>query len=70
MNQTQTQTLLTPYAASKIASESLGRQIRPQMVYNYVGKGYIPSVVVDGKKFVEVDVLEAWIEKYRAKNCK
>lgn len=63
-------TLLTPYAAAKIVNGILAdlneaegtdlKAIPPQMVYNYVRKGYIPSY--DGK--VSSNDLMVWLAKY------
>jgi hypothetical protein len=44
-------TTMTGFELSKIASERLGRTIRPQMVYNYMKKGKIATV--DGRVTVE-----------------
>lgn len=63
--------LKTPYAAAKIANavfaEAGIKEIPPQMVYNYVSKGMIPSTLVDGKKRVSEEDLQNWIKKYAAK---
>jgi len=63
--------LVTPYAAAKIVNEILTevgiKNIPPQMVYNYVGKGYIASTEIAGKKKVSIEDLQVWIEKYLAK---
>lgn len=63
--------LMTPYGAAKIVNavlETYGlKSIPPQMIYNYVGKGYIASTLVDGKKKVSMADLQAWTIKYLAK---
>lgn len=45
-----TPTLLTGYQVSQVASQKLGRAVKPQMVYNYIKKGYLPSVSVKNAK--------------------
>lgn len=56
---------LTGYKVAKAANEALKEagfeEIPPQMVYNYMRKGYIATVEQDGKKFVEEKVANAWI---------
>lgn len=60
---------MTPYAAAKIvnaaiAKEGISKEIPPQMIYNYVGKGYIRSELVDGKKRVTDEGLNEWLLGY------
>lgn len=60
---------LTAYAASKIVNDVLDEQglnktIRPQMIYNYVSKGYIKSYQVDGKTYVDVEDFGRWLKEY------
>lgn len=60
---------MTPYKASKIVNatltkEGIKKEIPPQMIYNYVGKGYIKSELVDGKKRVTEEGLNEWLLGY------
>jgi hypothetical protein len=57
-----TEEFVTGYKASKILAEQ-NVTVRPQMIYNYIAKGYIPSV--DGK--VSTVELAKWAVKYVAK---
>jgi hypothetical protein len=61
----------SPYQMSKELSDLTGGlvSVRPQMFYNYVGKGYIPSEVgPTGKKQVGREAAAAWYMKYLSKN--
>ena len=62
--------LLSAYQVIKLANQLFGRNLPTQMGYNYVSKGMIPSVVVDGKKFVRPEDAAAWLSKYYEKNVK
>lgn len=66
---------MTPYAAAKlvnawIADKGVDKKVPPQMLYTYVGKGYIEAVVgEDGKKRTTETALRTWFdEKYAPKN--
>jgi len=59
----------TPYKCAKIVNEilkerNIERSLPPQMFYNYVSKGYIPST----DKKVAHDELMKWFEGYFNKN--
>lgn len=62
---------LTGYKFHKVVNEELATHnlapIPPQMVYNYISKGYIKSVEVDGKRFVTAADGAEWQAKYVAK---
>jgi hypothetical protein len=71
---------VTPYACAAIVNEWLQvheiadensetgyKQVPPQMFYNYVKKDYIPSIVIEGKKFVNVEDLKKWYVGYVTK---
>jgi hypothetical protein len=66
----------TPYQAAGVLSRFLNRKVREQMLYNYVGKGYIPSTVGErttnkGARQVKVILradLVAWITKFAGKS--
>jgi len=63
----------SPYQAHKIvnkwiADKGFEKKVPPQMLYTYVGKGYIESVEVDGKKRVTVEQLSEWFVRYERKN--
>lgn len=66
MTNTQT-TTVSPYAAAKLVNEILSgyglKNIPPQMMYNYVAKGYIPST----DKKINVEDLHEWTIKYLTK---
>jgi hypothetical protein len=59
---------VSPYALAQYASVLCGRYVREQMVYQYVAKGRIPSVLIDGRKNVSREDAIAWLVKYAAKN--
>lgn len=65
---------MTPYAAAKIVNAVLetletGKQIPPQMMYNYANKQYIKSTR-DGQNKIQIveDDLQEWLKKYVKKN--
>ena len=62
---------MTAYKLSKVVNEVLSaveiKNIPPQMCYNYVSKGLIPSVVVEDQKLVTKADAEAWVTKYVTK---
>lgn len=59
--------LVSPYAAAKLVNAILDeyelKNIPPQMMYNYVAKGYIPST----DKKINVEDLHEWTIKYLSK---
>jgi hypothetical protein len=56
---------LSPYAFAKVLSAAKGKVIPPQMVYNYVKKGYIAAQTNDlGKKFITPAEQERFLEKF------
>jgi hypothetical protein len=60
---------MTPYAAATLINAQLKemgfeKKLPPQMLYTYVGKGYIKSVEVDGKKRVTNEALATWFVGY------
>ena len=59
------------YAAAKVVNERLTseglKNIPPQMIYNYVSKGYIPARKINGKKVIASEDLAAWLETYIAR---
>ena len=60
--------MYSPYMISKVISEMLGREVRPQMVYLYTQKGYIEGSVIDGKIQVTQEEVIRWVTKYVTKN--
>ena len=53
---------LSPYQFAKAI------EVRPQMVYNYISKGYIKSEVNElGKKFLTPEVMNEFVEKRNKK---
>jgi hypothetical protein len=65
---------MTPYSAHKIVNAALKEAglsvIPPQMMYQYVNKGYIPCVLVEDKKRVTQEAVATWLEGYIAKKTK
>jgi hypothetical protein len=61
---------LTGYAVAKVANEMLAQRglktIPPQMIYNYIAKGYIEK---NDEGLVELDTAAAWAEAYVAKKA-
>jgi len=54
---------ISPYNLAKVVD------VRPQMMYNYINKGYIKSSKNTlGKKQIKREDANAWIAKYYAKN--
>lgn len=43
------------------------KNIPPQMIYNYMSKGYIKTVVHDNRNMIELAEAEKFAEKYVAK---
>ena len=58
VEETTTTTTVSPIQVAKDAD------VRPQMVYNYIKKGYIEHVIEDGKIRVPAEVASEWVEKY------
>jgi len=53
---------LSPYQFAKAI------EVRPQMVYNYISKGYIVAEVNElGKKFLTPEVMNEFVEKRNKK---
>ena len=60
---------LTAYGASRIASEFTSKNIRPQMIVNYLGKKYITGRKgSDGKWIVDHDSFKNFLERYSFRN--
>jgi len=56
---------LSPYAFAKVLSKAKGKAIPPQMVYNYISKGWITARVNDlGKKYIDPEEQERFLTKY------
>jgi len=49
---------LSPIEVSKLAG------VRPQMVYNYIGNGYIAAERINGKLRIQEDVAHEWVAAY------
>jgi hypothetical protein len=65
----------SPYALTSVVNEVLRscgieKQLPPQMMYQYTSdkKRYIPTVVVEGRRYVTRDEAIAWTEKYVLKH--
>ncbi len=62
-------TTMTAYRASQIASEFTGKNIRTQMIVNYLGKKYITGVKgADGKWQVDHTSFTNFLERYCFRN--
>ena len=60
---------MTAYRASQIASEFTGKNIRTQMIVNYLGKKYITGVRgADGKWRVDHKSFTDFLERYCFRN--
>lgn len=63
----------SPYAAAKIVNiwldgDGINKKLPPQMIYQYVTKGYIEHLVTEaGKKVVSEQALAIWYAKYTKK---
>lgn len=59
---------VTAYAAAKICNAILRdegmKEIKSQMIYNYVHKGYIPHHVINERKYVRLEDLAKWLQTY------
>jgi predicted DNA-binding protein YlxM (UPF0122 family) len=60
------ETIVTDYSPIEVAKAA---NVRPQMVYGYIKKGYIESIVVDGKIRIEATVADEWVAKYTTKKA-
>ncbi len=65
-------TPMTAYGASRIASSFTSKNIRPQMIVNYLGKGYLKGTKVQtarGRVWnLDHKVFKAWLERYCFRN--
>lgn len=63
--------MMTGYEVAKKVNQLLTgaglKAIPAQMVYNYMGKGYIRTVEVNGQSLVTVEDAAAWADKYVSK---
>jgi hypothetical protein len=61
-------TTLTGYKVAKLTNQALADQglapIPPQMVYTYIRKGYIRSVVIGGQRLVTRRDANKWIRAH------
>lgn len=59
---------MTGYKMSVLVNDELKerglKEIPPQMIYNYISKGYIKSELVDGKRVVTDEAAAEWCSKY------
>lgn len=59
----------SPIDAARFASKLFEINIPPQMIYNYIGKGYIKGYKnSEGSWAIDKDSFESWIAKYALKN--
>ncbi len=61
-------THITAYGASVIASEFTEKNIRPQMIVNYLSHKYILGEKVDGKWRVDHQSFKSFLERYSFRN--
>jgi len=60
---------MSPYQLAGILTSLIGRKVHAPMIYQYVGKGWIPSSLSQtGKKIISRDDAIEWSAKYIAKN--
>lgn len=63
--------MFSGYKMSKVVNvrlvENSLKEIPPQMIYQYISKGYIKSVTENGKRFVTEEVMNEWCDKYITK---
>ena len=60
---------VTPYQLIRLLNSRYEGSNRPtQMGYNYVKNGYIPSVIVNNQRVIEVSVAELWLEEFASRN--
>mgnify|MGYP006295155021 CR=1 FL=1 len=59
---------VTAYQIHKMLQEK-GIVRKPQMIYNYLRNNLIATEIVGSQKLVRLDVAEAWIEKFVAKQA-
>jgi hypothetical protein len=58
------------YEMAKLVSTKLGREIRPQMIYNYMKKGKIVSELVGGTRKVSLEEVANFIRNFESKTSK
>lgn len=62
---------MTGYQMHKVVNAHLRengfKDIPPQMIYNYISKGYIVSFEENGKRVVSQEVCDEWCAKHIAK---
>tara|TARA_R110000868_G_C10611612_1_gene741435 strand:+ start:100 stop:336 length:237 start_codon:yes stop_codon:yes gene_type:complete len=62
---------VSPYKLSKILSKVVGKNLPPQMMYNYVKKNIIASEINStGKIEISKEIANEWMNNYVKKNCK
>lgn len=65
-------TPLTAYGASKVASGFTGKNIRPQMMVNYLGKKYLKGTKVPTSRGpvwnIDHESFRTWLERYCFRN--
>ena len=59
---------VTPYQLIRLLNSRYGGNRPTQMGYNYVKNGYIPSVIVNNQRVIEVSVAELWLEEFASRN--
>jgi hypothetical protein len=61
---------LSPYQFAKVLAKELGHSIPPQMVYNYIKKGWIVAETNDlGKKFITPDEQDRVVEVMKTRQA-
>jgi len=64
----QVKKYVTPYQLIRLLNSRYGGNRPTQMGYNYVKNGYIPSVVVDNQRVIDVEVAELWLKEFATRN--
>lgn len=62
------QTEFTPYGATKVINRAFGINLPPQMLYNYVKKGYITAANIEDRWVIKKSELVRFASKYALRN--
>lgn len=60
---------LSGYQLARLVSGVKGSEVKPQLTYNYIKKGMIPSVTIEDRKMVPAEKALAWVIKYISRNA-
>lgn len=68
-NELFTDEFYSGYKLANTLSNAIGKRVREQMIYGYTAKGWIATVVIGNKKFIEREECIRWSVKYTSKNA-